>query len=140
MAIKIKYVQNVPLERFEGIFFRKLYKEKRSCPLLLGNLSVSSPLSPFWKARVFRRLRAATMGRCPLDPYQRVRTPFGNPMLGTTTARQISIYLRPRIIMHQDFPVVRTLVCHSVCTVLTHADSMPIAFCRNRYSITGCCN
>ena len=62
MALKIKHVQNVPLERFERTTFRKLYKGKRSWSLPLGNLSVSSPLSPILTARSISPLASGDSG------------------------------------------------------------------------------
>jgi hypothetical protein len=46
LFIRCLFVENVPPEHFQGIFFRDFYKGERSCPFSLEKLSLFSPSSP----------------------------------------------------------------------------------------------
>ena len=70
IAFKVKYVQNVPLERFEETFIRKPYKGRRSCSPPLEMLSHFSPLAPLFHGN---------KGISPSAEGDQRALPFGNP-------------------------------------------------------------
>ena len=79
-------------KRSTGTFWRNIFSVNHTRRGVRGRPSSETCRFPYLPLRFgrkgeFRPLRRATMGRCPLDPHQRVRTPFGNPRLGETTAR-----------------------------------------------------